>query len=417
MADIPLSVVNIQTNRETALASDLRFINIAPSFQREYEAWNDRLKVRFIESILLGRATNPIWTVCNDEEESDEVLDGLHRINTALAFLSGQFALDKRYFSTLNSETYDKKFFNQLSGDDKNKVRNYKLTFNTLDSSHRKDLNKLKDMYDILNRSSKTLNDYEFNKVLYQAFYAIVSTAKPSLLKSGFFSNLKDERGSIDMEIIEILVLSYPVPNSWSSISDMTNQWMTNTVGDTAEKIEQYVKENGESLAARLVLMSKIAEFFVSHGLVSKDKRTLKAYWLPYKLILARCMALVKNFSTFQRVANDLLQQFKEQITQVDIQQKLECKTKNAQFQKKLICLLDKIISFSVNQPDSTRRFSKTMIEEKLKCQDSICPLCNDTIKENDSYEGDHKVPWTAGGTTTLDNLQVVHRRCHQLKN
>lgn len=417
MADIPLSVVNIQTNRETALASDLRFINIAPSFQREYEAWNDRLKVRFIESILLGRATNPIWTVCNDEEESDEVLDGLHRINTALAFLSGQFALDKRYFSTLNSETYDKKFFNQLSGDDKNKVRNYKLTFNTLDSSHRKDLNKLKDMYDILNRSSKTLNDYEFNKVLYQAFYTIISTAKPALLKSGFFSNLKDERGSIDMEIIEILVLSYPVPNSWSSISDMTNQWMTNTVGDTAEKIEQYVKENGESLAVRLVLMSKIAEFFVSHGLVSKDKRTLKAYWLPYKLILARCMALVKNFSTFQRVANDLLQQFKEQITQVDIQQKLECKTKNAQFQKKLICLLDKIISFSVNQPDSARRFSKTMIEEKLKCQDSICPLCNDTIKENDSYEGDHKVPWTAGGTTTLDNLQVVHRRCHQLKN
>jgi len=56
------------------------------------------------------------------------------------------------------------------------------------------------------------------------------------------------------------------------------------------------------------------------------------------------------------------------------------------------------------------------MIKEKLKLQNDICPKCSKTIKERHEYEGDHIIPWTAGGKTIIENLQVLHKRCHQLK-
>jgi len=166
MENLSLSIINLRTNRETALAADQIYLNKSPDFQRLYEAWDDKLRTRFIESLLLNRATNPIWTVLNDENDSEEILDGMHRITTALSFLNNEFAINKTYLLSLDQEEYNKKCFNDLRTDDKAKIRNYNFIFNKLDSSYRKDLNKLKDMYEILNRSSKTLNDYEFNKVI-----------------------------------------------------------------------------------------------------------------------------------------------------------------------------------------------------------------------------------------------------------
>jgi 5-methylcytosine-specific restriction endonuclease McrA len=62
------------------------------------------------------------------------------------------------------------------------------------------------------------------------------------------------------------------------------------------------------------------------------------------------------------------------------------------------------------------RFFTKEMIDEKLKEQEGRCPLCNETITENQKYEADHILPWTNGGKTEKVNLQVLHQRCHKLK-
>jgi hypothetical protein len=192
MSNITLSIINLRTNKENALATHQVYINKNPDFQREYEAWDDKLKTRFIETILIGRAMNPIWTIYNPEEKSEEILDGMHRITTALDFLNNKFHLLSKYFTDQSrGEKYDKKTFNDLSDDDQNRIRNYNFIFNQLDSTYRTDVNKRRDQYEILNRSSKTLNDYEFNKVLYGPFFDIISIYKNDL--NGLFFNKNDK--------------------------------------------------------------------------------------------------------------------------------------------------------------------------------------------------------------------------------
>jgi len=416
METVSLAIINLRTDKEKAAVAGQVYLNKNPVFQRAYEAWDEKLRTRFIESILLGRATNPIWTVLNEEDDSEEILDGMHRVTTGLEYFNNTFSINKNYLLDLDSEKYNKKKYSDLDIDDKAKIRNYCFIFNKLDSSYRKDLNKLKNMYEILNRSSKTLNDYEFNKVLLNPFYDIVKKNKEAFIKTPFFNRItKDSRGNIDTEIIEMLVLTNELPNTWSSVNNLKEQWITSTFGDTSESINNYIKNHGVDLENKLKLLTKIIVDFYEIEFFSNDARTFKKNYLPYKFVASRCCFLIKNYSLFNRVSKNITKNIKEKLMYDDIQKVLNCNSRNAIFQRNLIQKIDEIIKSEINIDN--RFFSDSDKKDKLKEQNWICPLCNKKIKETDRYEGDHIVSWTAGGETNSQNLQVLHKRCHQLKN
>lgn len=410
MENISLSIINLRTNKETALAASQVYINKSPEFQRSYEAWDDKLRTRFIESMLLNRATNPIWTVLNDNDECEEILDGMHRITTALSFLNNEFAIHKNYLLTLDPEQYHKKKFQELNPDDKAKIRNYNFIFNKLDSTYRNDKNKLRDMYEILNRSSKTLTDYEFNKVILMPFYEIISKHKNNFNSLNFFKK-KDQRGNIDVEIIELLILTYELPKCWYSIPNLTDDWIKNNVGQTNESVTAFVKNNNTDIENRLTLIYKIIKDMNTINLFSTNKKLFKKYYLIYKFIISRCCHLIKSYSLFNRISNNLKLPFEEILTESNIKG-----NRNASFQRNIIDRIDKIIIEVLQNDNQPRLFTSAQISQKLLFQNHICTLCNTQIKETDEYEGDHIKSWCSGGPTTMDNLQVVHKRCHQKK-
>ena len=67
------------------------------------------------------------------------------------------------------------------------------------------------------------------------------------------------------------------------------------------------------------------------------------------------------------------------------------------------------------------RGFPKDMMRKKLKEQEYYCPLCieegNDKTYTLSEMEGNHITPWSEGGKTEYDNLQILCKRHNRLKS
>lgn len=49
--------------------------------------------------------------------------------------------------------------------------------------------------------------------------------------------------------------------------------------------------------------------------------------------------------------------------------------------------------------------------------QNGVCPLCDERLPvDSDATEVDHIIPVSRGGTSAIENLQVVHPRCNRVK-
>lgn len=410
-----LSMINLRINKENALAMGQVFINKQPNFQRDYDAWDDKLKTRFVETMLLGRAMNPIWTVLNPEDNSEEILDGMHRITTATDFLNNKFKLNEKYLTCDTYKKYNKKTFSEFESDDQAQIRNYNFKINHLDSSYKKDINKLKDMYEILNRSSKTLNEYEFNKVLYGPFYNIISEYKDRFNK---FLRKTDKRGEIEIEIISCIILSDNLPKSWASINNLIfDIYFKKTIGETEECVKKFIETNGDDVKNKLEFMIKIIDRLIDEKLFSEDKKTYNRLFIPYKFMICRLCFNLKDISVFNRHVKDVINDFNNEIINTDIQAKLKCKSRNATFQRRLINFIDEIIKTHYDRKDTTnnRFFNKKMIADKLLEQDNKCNTCKCDLY-NIPYEGDHIIKWCNGGKTEYSNLQILCKPCHYKK-
>ncbi len=61
----------------------------------------------------------------------------------------------------------------------------------------------------------------------------------------------------------------------------------------------------------------------------------------------------------------------------------------------------------------------KQVLMKRLKTNDNRCPLCNNKIYlfKPKTFNIDHIVPKSRGGTNNVDNLQIVHTKCNHLKS
>lgn len=339
----------MRLDRDRANNNCVQWINKQPDFQRDYTAWNGKMMTKFVETMLSGRVMNPIWTIYNPDDSSQEVLDGMHRITTAVDFLNNRFRLNGRFISSEeNRSKYHRKFFKDLSPTDQNQIKLYNFMFNHLDPSYRTDINKRRDMWEILNRSTSTLNEFEFNKVVYNPFYEIITAYKE---KFNTFLNKIDKRGVIETEIMGFIVLSEMMPDSWSSVNTLIDRYLKVTIGKTQDDVNQFLENNSLAIRNKLDFIIQVIHKLEQAQLFSTDTMTFKNRFMPYKFLISRlCFKCNGSLNMFNHCIDDMIEPLRNSITEVhDIHIQLGCASRNASFQKRLIGHIDSIIDQHIN--------------------------------------------------------------------
>ena len=59
---------------------------------------------------------------------------------------------------------------------------------------------------------------------------------------------------------------------------------------------------------------------------------------------------------------------------------------------------------------------AEKMKREVYERQQGICPICGNHYEINE-MEADHITPWSQGGTTTIENCQMLCKNCNRRKS
>lgn len=398
-----------RTNRTNAENDQEAYLELNAWFQRG-EVWKDDMKVRLIETILLGYALNPIWVIIKEDKDEELVLDGKQRLTTICDFMNNEFVLTDIISKELKELVG--KNYRDFPGNIKSKIRDYEISVNKYGPELLKDHDKLMDIYTRLNRSSVQLNKFELMKPIYDDFYTSLKEYKDDFFKSAIYLTAKSERGNIESFLIQMIALTEKVlPSSFSSLTNLTDKWIEANLGLTVSSVEKALAEKSKNWKNMLDLVKHIMNKFDEQQLLvkKKDKKLINV------VLISRCAAMIRDKSLFNRHSQTLGIVFKKMLEK-DIQELVGCKDKNAKYQQRLINLIDETVQIELGEK-MPRYFTAEMKLQKLEKQNGKCPICNVSIDiQKDTYEGDHIKPWSLGGQTTIDNLQVLHTRCHQIK-
>ena len=97
-------------------------------------------------------------------------------------------------------------------------------------------------MYGLLNRSSRPLNTYEFNKVLYNDFFNIIHQHTEKFKEKILFKNVSNKRGKIILELGGLYALSkWKTDNElkYTSMDDLLIKTLVKELGEVEENINK----------------------------------------------------------------------------------------------------------------------------------------------------------------------------------
>lgn len=336
----PLSVIKLRCNKDLAIQQDQPFMNLSPSFQRSYEAWTIKLRTKLIETVMLGRAMNPIWIVHNVNGDED-VLDGMHRLTTLLRFMDNETTIG--VMTNPRLQHLSGKKFSDFSSDEKAKFRNYNITINRLDSSYSKDPSKLMEMWELLNKSSKPLNLYEYSKPVRKTLYDLVENFLENhvFLRTVVYAGKSAKRGTLTQTILQMVALTEERLERFSSLENNLDKWVEKKLGSTGQEIEDSVRRRSRSLLDKCKRIYDVMVYLTEQGVFSNKTRGSVAI----KIIITRCVAKM-SARCWEENKNRIAPLLHQLLNRKDLHRFLGCATahNNSTYQKKLINHTDHMI-------------------------------------------------------------------------
>jgi len=370
-------------------------LNVRPPYQREFIYEIPEQKA-VIQTIMNGFPLNVMYwakNIDNDGNITYELMDGQQRTMSICKFSEDAFSIK---IKNANGEV--NKTFNELGSKTKDFL-NYPLTVYICEGEEDEKL----DWFQIINIAGIKLTDQEMKNAIH--------TSKWTTDAKKYFSRIKGEGYASEGHIYN--------GHSYGEYLDV--------VGGTQSKdkkavVRQYLLE--------IVLGWYIDKYNLEH---SKENFTIDD-------IMKKCSRECEDAKDLWRYYEDVMEWVKKTFpTYRDKMKSIEWgklynrykEKKNTDFDKKANELFEygneietaKIYE-AVLSNDFTllnpRKFDRKKFANEFKIkyneQNNRCPYCNKVI-ELDKMEGDHIKPWSKGGTTTADNLQLLCKICNIKKS
>lgn len=407
-----ISVWQANLRREEANCKNgVRHLVFRGRFQRN-NSWTKAQQMAMLDTILTGFQCAPIYII--QSKKTDDVFDGAHRLETACDFVSNKIRIQKVNCDSINWATspladYEGMYFSDLEDEVKVAFTDYMFTVTKIPTDYAEDPERLATLWVRLNNSGNILNKYEKYIPIYDLFYTFIRENRDVWFGTHVYSKAEARRGELDVLLMRMLALSEEsFPTKFSSQPDIEKKWRFRKFGAVSE-VEARFLETKSEMQTRLKHLFAVYKCFEKH----LDPDTTNDIILKYIIsrIAYRCDTRPKLHrceSRFVEYTKMMLQMPREDIIRL-----YGCHDGGPQWQQKLLVGIDRDIHDIVQSIDDPRLFTPTQKAQKLKEQGGLCTWCNHPIVYGEKSVCHHKMPWSRGGPTTLDNLQVLHAQCH----
>jgi len=429
------TAISLKNRTDPNVASQLTVpvLRTRSSLQRK-ACWTKEKQTAFIDTVCRGWVCSPIFILerependeTNDETDEpvleDHVFDGAHKLEAVFEFIDNKFMLTKIHDSSPLKEFIGKKY-SDLPKPLKTMILNYEFRLNYIDPACSNDPDSLMILWARLNNSGTKLNDFELSvPIITDLLKYVLKPSLPLFLKTPVYIKDTSNRGECESLLQLLLIVSDSKitddhMNYFTSKKDLVKRWQTACLGENMKDI----KSNTENNTTKWIQLLKRASDYMkylgeSNCFVNSETgaNILQSAFRKTELVflLGRSVFHFSKPEQFRRICNSLADDVKENYFKKIHRDEAG---RNGILQKKVLQGIDSLVRKYLDDIPS-RSFTKEQIEKKKLEQNNICALCKKNILANQSYHGDHIIPWSIGGETTETNLQVCHKRCNLVK-
>lgn len=340
-------------------------LTIRPAFQREF-VYKDKQRDAVIDTVRKGYPLNVMyWSKVSDTEF--EVLDGQQRTISLGQYLNGDFAIK------INGND---KFFHNLTETEKQQIQNYELTIYVCEGSEKEKL----EWFKIINIAGETLTNQELLNATYTGPW--LADAK------NYFS----KRNCVAGAMADGYIKGNPIRQEYL---EKALAWIADR--DNLESGQMYMAIH-------------------QHDIDAND------LWLYFQTVINWAKMLFPNrrkgitdsqdWGLFYNKYHN--KSYNSNTLETDIKRLLmdDDVTNNKG-------IIPYVLSDRTKHDEkhlSIRAFSEAQKHRAYQKQGGICPCCKQHFEYNE-MQGDHITPWSQGGRTIDENLQMLCQKCNNDKS
>ena len=329
-------------------------LNIRPAYQREF-VYNDKQRDAVIKSVRAAFPLNTFYWSKN-EDGTYELLDGQQRTLSICKYINGDYSIDHQYFFNLTSE-------------EQNAILDYKIDVYVCSGTITEKL----DWFKVINIAGEKLTDQELRNAIYTGPW--ITDAKR------YFSK---QMGP-----------AYNLAKDYMKGSPIRQEYL--------ETVLDWISDN------------EIENYMASH----QHDQNANEIWLYFNSVITWVKAIFTNYRREMKGVSwgRLYNIYKDNKYNTATLESETAKLMMDDDVTKKAGIYEYLLSGKDNEKVlNIRAFTESQKRTAFEKQKGICPICGKKFDITD-MEADHITPWSLGGKTNLDNLQMICKSCNRTKS